>query len=163
MTKTSQRVMGFDPGTARTGYGVVERDETGLRLIGHGLVSTSPDDSQSDRLQSLAGQIKTLLEQYQPTSVAVEKLFFATNTKTAMAVAEARGVILQTCAATGVTVAEYTPLQVKQSVTAYGKATKQQVAIMVTKLLRLSDTPKPDDVTDAIAIALCHEQWRTVS
>lgn len=159
MPKRAQRVLGFDPGTARTGYGLVERRQGVLTMINCGLIETSADQAQAERLEQLAKRTEKLLAALRPDSVATEKLFYATNAKTAMKVAEARGVILAACAAAGFSVAEYTPLQVKQSVTSYGQADKKQVATMVIKLLRLPVPPKPDDVTDALAIAITHEQW----
>lgn len=154
------RILGLDPGTARTGFGLIERDGQQVRMIECGLLETKPGPSPAERLQDIAQQLEKLLSRTKPDAVAVEKLFFATNSKTAMAVAEARGVILATCTAAGLQPGEYTPLQIKQSVAAYGQASKTQVATMVCKLLHLKETPKPDDVTDSLAVALCHEQWQ---
>ncbi len=125
-----------------------------------GLITTPAGEPAERRLAQLAMSLEKVLAETRPDAVAVERLFFATNTTTALAVAEARGVILLTCARAGLAVAEYTPLEVKQSVTAYGQADKQQVAGMVCRLLKLASAPKPDDVTDALAIAVCHSQRR---
>lgn len=156
------RILGLDPGTARTGYGIIEREGNRTVLIDAGLLSTPAGEEPAHRLVSLADQLNEVIAAASPAAVAIEKLYFQTNVTTAMSVSEARGVLLATCAAAKLPIAEYTPLQVKQSVTSYGGADKRQVALMVTKLLGLKTTPKPDDVTDAIAIALCHDQWRTI-
>lgn len=153
-------VLGLDPGTARTGYGVVKRDGSRVTMLGCGLLETAADDEPQKRLLSLRNQLDNLLASEKPDEVAVEKLFFTTNTKTAMAVSEARGVILQVIAAAGRPLSEYTPLQIKQSVAGYGRADKRQVAAMVCRQLDLPKAPKPDDVTDALAIAVCHAFWR---
>lgn len=154
------RILGLDPGTARTGFGLVERAGQALRMKDCGLITTPAGEPAERRLAQLAMSLEKVLAETRPDAVAVERLFFATNTTTALAVAEARGVILLTCARAGLAVAEYTPLEVKQSVTAYGQADKQQVAGMVCRLLKLASAPKPDDVTDALAIAVCHSQRR---
>lgn len=156
----TQRILGFDPGTARTGYGLVERSGNAVRAVDFGMIETSSADSDADRLVALHQGVCALLEKHSPHSMVVEKLFFQTNVKTAMAVAEARGVIMLAGAEAGLQPAEYTALQVKQSVAGYGKAGKQQVADMVCRQLHLPAAPKPDDVTDALAIALCHAFWR---
>jgi crossover junction endodeoxyribonuclease RuvC len=152
-------ILGLDPGTARTGYGLIVRDGATLTMRACGLLETPAGDAAAERLKSLAGQLKQLLELHHPAEVAIEQLFFATNAKTAMQVAEARGVLLAGVAMAGIDPAEYTPLQVKQSVSGNGQADKIQVATMVCRLLNLKEAPKPDDVTDALAIALCHAQW----
>ncbi len=161
MGANHRTVLGFDPGTARTGFGLIRREGTKVHLVRCGLIETDKTDAAEQRLVTLRNQIKELLATERPDEVAVEKLFFATNAKTAMAVAEARGVILLTIADAGYRIAEYTPLQVKQSVTGHGQADKRQVATMVCRQLGLATAPKPDDVTDALAIALCHAFWRT--
>lgn len=150
------RIVGFDPGTARTGYGVIEVAGNRLRPVAHGIIETPAGESAAHRLDLLATEVERVLAEAAATEAAVERLFFATNTKTAMAVAEARGVIMLGCARAKLPVHDYTPLQVKQSVAAYGQAGKQQVAAMVVRLLSLPETPKPDDVTDALAVAICH-------
>lgn len=151
------RILGIDPGTARTGYGVVERDGSSLRHIGSGLLTTSAGEEPATRLASLAAQLSDVLTEHRPEAVAVERLFFSTNVTTAMQVAEARGVLLAACANAKLPVAEYTPPQVKQTVSGYGGAGKTQVTTMVVKLLGLKEAPKPDDVADALAIALTHD------
>jgi crossover junction endodeoxyribonuclease RuvC len=152
----SPRIIGFDPGTARTGYGVIESDGPSLRMVSAGLIETPAGLEPAERLKQLAAEVAKVLADHRPQTAAVERLFFSTNVKTAMSVAEARGVILAECARAGLPVGEYTPPQVKQSVSASGGADKGQVARMVTRLLNLKETPKPDDVTDALAVAICH-------
>jgi crossover junction endodeoxyribonuclease RuvC len=151
-----RRIVAFDPGTARTGYGIIETEGNRLTAVGHGLIETPAGESAAHRLDLLATKVERVLAEAGAAEAAVERLFFATNTTTAMAVAEARGVIMLACARAKLPTSEYTPLQVKQSVAAYGQAGKQQVAAMVVRLLNLKETPKPDDVTDALAVAICH-------
>ncbi len=151
-----RRIIGFDPGTARTGYGVIECEGSRIAAVSHGLIETPSGESAAHRLDLLYTEVERVLAAARADEAAVERLFFATNTTTAMAVAEARGVIMLACARAKLPTSEYTPLQVKQSVAAYGQAGKRQVADMVVRLLKLKETPKPDDVTDALAVAICH-------
>lgn len=155
----SRLVIGFDPGTARTGFGAITQYGNRLGLVEYGLISTEPTTDRAERLAQLSRETGALLDRLQPESVAVEQLFFAKNTRTALAVAEGRGVLLARCAQAGIPVSEYTPMQVKQSVSSSGRADKQQVAVMVCRLLGIAEPPQPDDVTDALAIALTHAQW----
>ena len=148
--------LGVDPGIATTGYGVIQKKGSSLKLITYGAIVTSPKDSLSSRLHQLSQQLTQLAEQYKPEGIAVEELFFNTNAKTALIVGQARGVILVTLHQCGLEIASYTPLQVKMAVCGYGRATKEQVQYMVKKLLCLDKTPKPDDAADALAIAICH-------
>lgn len=152
------RVIGFDPGYGRLGFGVVDSQEGKWQLVSYGTIITHKDDAFLDRLKYIGDQIKELIDRFKPQEVSVEELFFQKNTKTAMKVAEARGVILYVCAQNNLPTFEYTPLQVKQSLTGYGKAEKQQIQEMVKLMLRLDKIPKPDDAADAIAIALTHIQ-----
>jgi crossover junction endodeoxyribonuclease RuvC len=149
--------IGIDPGTAITGYGVVREEEDGsLTIIDYGAITTSPQDSMPDRLLQLYGKLKNLVELHCPESGAVEKLYFARNVKTALTVGQARGVALLALAEVGVSVAEYSPKEVKQAVVGYGGADKNQVQKMVQSLLGLEDIPQPDDAADALAVAICH-------
>lgn len=150
------RVLGVDPGTARVGYGVVEEEATSLRAVTYGLVVTSSGTGLSERLQEIYQALRSLLVETAPEALAAEELFFSRNARTALAVGQARGVVLLAAAHAGVPVFEYTPLQVKQAVAGYGKAPKEQVQEMVRVLLGLPETPKPDDVADALAVAICH-------
>ncbi|MDP9365873.1 MAG: crossover junction endodeoxyribonuclease RuvC [Chloroflexota bacterium] len=148
--------VGIDPGTARLGYGVIASD--GPRPVDFGVVETPPSSAMPDRLAVLFDRLTRLLADHRPDAVAVEQLFFARNTTTAMAVGQARGVVLLAAARAGVPVAEYTPSEVKQAVVGYGKADKGQMQEMVRLLLGLEFAPQPGDAADALAIALCHAQ-----
>ena len=152
----SIRILGIDPGTGRTGYGLIEGSANQWRMETCGVIETPSGAAPADRLEELHGRIRSLLADHRPDEVAVEELFFARNVSTALAVAQARGVVLLAIRQAKLPVAEYKPLQVKQAVSAYGAADKAQVATMVTKLLGLKAPPRPDDVTDALAVALCH-------
>ena len=149
------KILGIDPGTAICGYGFVESQ--GSRLIAHeyGAVTTSPKARMEDRLMKLYDGLDALIKEYHPDVMGVEQLFFNRNVTTAIPVGQARGIVLLTAAKNGLELVERTPLQVKQAVTGYGKATKDQVIYMVTKILHLPKAPHPDDVADALAIAIC--------
>lgn len=149
-------VLGIDPGTAICGYGVVEA-ASGSRLIprAYGAITTSPKARMEDRLLKLYDELDDIIKTYHPAAMGVEQLFFNRNVTTAIPVGQARGVVLLAAAKNQLEIVERTPLQVKQSVTGYGKATKEQIIYMVTKLLHLPASPKPDDVADALAVAVC--------
>jgi crossover junction endodeoxyribonuclease RuvC len=150
-------VIGIDPGTASTGYGVIREDETGeIKAINFGVIETSPKLSMPRRLQSLFEQLNQIIDLHRPQAAAVEKLFFQKNVKTAISVGQARGVAILALAKADLSVAEYSPLEVKQAVVGYGGADKSQVQQMVRILLNLEDVPKPDDAADALAVAICH-------
>ncbi|MFN2298690.1 MAG: crossover junction endodeoxyribonuclease RuvC [Anaerolineales bacterium] len=150
------RVVGIDPGTARTGYGVIEERAGRLVLIRYGTICTAPDTPMPRRLLALHQELTGLLALHAPQSAAVESLFFQKNVRTALSVGQARGVALMALAEHGVPVSEYTPPEVKQAVTGYGGADKAQVQSMVQVLLGLPEPPKPDDAADALAVAICH-------
>lgn len=150
-------MIGIDPGTATTGYGLVEENRDGsLRMVDFGAVITSPDISMPQRLLVLHQELKKIIDLHRPQSCAVEKLFFHRNVTNAISVGQARGVVLLALAEAGLTFAEYTPLEVKQAVVGYGAAEKIQVQKMVRALLGLTDIPSPDDAADALAVAICH-------
>jgi crossover junction endodeoxyribonuclease RuvC len=149
-------VLGIDPGTAITGWGLVSREGNELALVDYGTVRTSGDASLPQRLQVLYRDLGQIISSHQPSAVAVEKLFFNKNVRTAMTVGQARGVVLLAVAEAGLPVHEYTPLEVKQSVCGYGRASKEQIQKLVQMLLGLDSVPQPDDAADAIAIAICH-------
>lgn len=150
-------VIGIDPGTATTGYGLVEEDKNGeLHAVTYGVVTTDQKLNAEDRLLEINQKINEILLLHQPDSGAVEKLFFQRNISTAIAVGQARGVILLSFAQAKILVHEYTPNEVKQSVTGYGSADKRQVQEMVRTILNLPEIPRPDDAADALAIAICH-------
>jgi len=150
------RVLGIDPGTAITGYGVVGEVQGELQPLAFGVIKTPADQPLPRRLQLIYRAISDLAEEWKPTAAAVEELFFSRNVRTAMSVGHARGVTLLALANAGLDVAEYTPLAIKQAVTGYGNADKAQMQEMVRLLLRLDRVPRPDDAADALAVAICH-------
>jgi crossover junction endodeoxyribonuclease RuvC len=150
-------VLGIDPGTATTGYGLVHENQDGsLEAIAYGVILTPTGLPMPQRLLELQRQLAELLLLHRPETSAVEKLFFQRNVRTAISVGQARGVILLCLAQAGLEVGEYTPLEIKQAVAGYGGAEKQQVQQMVRVLLGLPDIPRPDDAADALAVAICH-------
>jgi len=149
-------VLGLDPGTATTGFGIVRYEEGKLYAIDSGVLLTQPETAMPDRLLSIYNDVNTLLDTYKPDTVATERLFFDRNVTNALSVGRAIGVMLLAFAQRGLPWAEYTPMQVKQAVTGYGGAEKHQVQAQVVRLLSLVETPKPDDAADALAVAICH-------
>ncbi|MDD2621060.1 MAG: crossover junction endodeoxyribonuclease RuvC, partial [Syntrophomonadaceae bacterium] len=149
-------VLGIDPGTATTGYGLVDYRGSREILVDYGTIRTSSTIDMPLRLCAINEGLNQLLQEYKPEVVVVEQLFFHKNTKTAITVAQSRGVVLMTAAISGYQIAEYTPLQVKQAVVGYGKAEKKQVQLMVQQILAMKELPRPDDAADALAIAICH-------
>lgn len=148
-------IVGIDPGFDRLGFGVISGTIASPRHIAHGCLTTEKGLTFAQRLHQLGVQITTVLEEYRPSVVGIEKLFFSKNMKTACAVSEVRGVVIFLATSHGALIKEFTPLQVKQRVTGYGAASKSQVGIMVKTLLHLPTVPRPDDAADALAIALC--------
>jgi crossover junction endodeoxyribonuclease RuvC len=150
-------VLGIDPGTATTGYGLVrDREDGSLESVAYGTIQTPAGCAAHQRLSMLFHQLNALLLLHRPDSCAVEKLFFQSNVKTAIAVGQARGVVLLAISEAGLDLAEYTPNEVKQAIAGYGSAGKKQVQEMVRVLLALPDIPRPDDAADALAIAITH-------
>ncbi len=149
-------ILGIDPGYAIVGYGLVEYQSNRFRTVDYGAITTPAGMEFPQRLELIYREMQALLSQYHPQAMAVEKLYFQNNQKTAIDVAQARGVILLAARLEGVEVFEYTPLQVKSSVVGYGQAVKKQVQEMTRMLLHLDAVPKPDDTADALAIAICH-------
>jgi len=157
-------VIGIDPGTALTGYGVVEELTDGsLNAISYGVLKTDPEDSPELRLSSLFEQLNDLLLLHSLDCAAVEKLFFQRNVKTALAVGQARGVILVSLTLAKKPVFEYNPMEIKQAIAGYGKADKKQMQQMVKILLNMEKIPEPDDAADALAVAICHIHSRRLS
>lgn len=150
------KILGIDPGTATTGFGLITKEGPKLVKIDCGVVSTSKDLEMPERLGILYDDLQEIIKAHKPDVVVVEKLFFTNNITTAMTVSQARGVVLLVAEQNSIRTAEYTPLQVKMAVSGYGKATKKQVQEMVKKILKLEVIPKPDDAADALAIAICH-------
>lgn len=150
------RVLGVDPGTAITGWGVVEGDGDNLALVSCGAIITTADAPLPQRLQAIYQGITAVVSQLQPETSALEELFFSKNAKTALSVGHGRGVVMLALANAHLPVVEYKPLEVKQAVTGYGGADKVQIQQMVKLLLHLDDIPRPDDAADALAVAICH-------
>ncbi len=153
------RILGIDPGYAIVGYGIIDYVGNSFSVVSHGAVTTKAGEQFAKRLKCIYDDISFLIEKYKPEAVAIEKLYFNTNTTTAIDVAQARGVILLAVENHGLRLNEYTPLQVKQAVTGYGRAEKHQVMEMVKSLLKLKAVPKPDDTADALALAICHAHY----
>ena len=149
-------VLGIDPGTAITGYGLVHENDEGLALVECGVITTPADQPLPQRLQTIYRGLAAIIGQHRPDQVAVEELFFSRNVRTALSVGQARGVVLLAAAEAGLPLHEYKPLEVKQTVAGYGGADKRQVQEMVRLLLRLEEIPEPDDAADAVAVAVCH-------
>lgn len=156
-------VMGIDPGIAITGYGIVEYDGNKIKTIDYGYIQTLSYELTSSRLKTIYEGIFGLIKTFQPDAFSIEELFFNKNTRTALTVGQARGVAILAAGMNNLPVYEYTPLQVKQSVIGYGRAKKEQVQFMVKELLKLKEIPKPDDVADALAVAICHCNWHKMA
>jgi crossover junction endodeoxyribonuclease RuvC len=148
--------MGIDPGTATTGFGVIEHNHGKFKFVDAGVIVTPPTMAMPDRLMMLHEELTQVIADTTPEQAAVELLYFSTNVTTAISVGQARGVILLCLAEAGLTPAEYTPMQIKQAVTGYGGAKKPQIQEMVKTLLSLAQIPKPDDAADGLAIAMTH-------
>ena len=153
------RIIGIDPGYAIVGYGVVDYDRCRFNVVGYGAITTHARTPFSQRLKDIYDDMMTVIEKYKPDEFSIEKLYFNTNTTTAIDVAQARGVIVLSAQNSGIPVFEYTPLQVKQSITGYGRAEKHQVMEMIKSFLGLEGVPKPDDTADALALAVCHAHY----
>jgi len=150
-------VLGIDPGTATTGYGLVRQARDGsLEAVAYGVFSTPADLAMPDRLQILYEELNQVINLHRPDTSAVEMLFFQRNVKTAISVGQARGVVLLALAQAGLPIGEYTPNEIKQAVTGYGSADKRQMQEMTKLLLGLPQRPRPDDAADALAVAICH-------
>ena len=150
------RIIGIDPGYAIVGFGVIEYEKSRFTTVNYGAITTPAGIDFNRRLEIIYADTCQILDSCKPESLAIEKLYFQNNQKTAIDVAEARGVILLAAAQRHIEVHEYTPLEVKKSITGYGKAVKKQVQEMTRRVLHLSEIPKPDDTADALAIAVCH-------
>lgn len=155
-------ILGIDPGIAIVGYGVIEKTNRETKIIDYGVITTNKDQTLPQRLELVYNGILSLINKFKPDCVAIEELFFQNNQKTAIIVAEARGVILLACKQNIKNLYEYTPLQIKQALTGNGRAEKQQVQYMVKAILNLKNIPKPDDAADAIAVALCHSETNVI-
>jgi len=152
------RILGIDPGIATTGFAVIEKEKNTIKVLEMGVFSTPAGLDTPDRLVMIRSDILSIIKAYGPKVAAVEQLFFATNTKTALTVAHARGVLVEAIVSSGVKFYEFTPLQVKQAVTGYGKADKKQMQLMLQMILGSATPPKQDDAADALGIAICLSQ-----
>lgn len=148
-------ILGIDPGTATTGFGIIKSEKSNINLVYYGCIITSPRDSTAQRLKILYTELEKIIKKYKPDMAAIEDIFFFKNLKTAIKVSQARGVILLAGTQNKLAVCEYTPLQIKQAVTGYGRAEKMQVQKMIKIILNLKEIPKPDDAADALAVAIC--------
>jgi len=148
-------ILGIDPGTAATGYGVLTIDRS-PRVTKYGCIYTSADKKMPDRLRIIYQRVSDLIQQYHPQEVAMEQIYFSKNSKTALSIGQARGVIMLTTSLAGIKIFDYTPLEVKQAIVGYGRAEKKQVQHMLKDLLHLVQIPYPADAADALAVALCH-------
>lgn len=149
-------ILGIDPGIAIVGWGVLRYEKGRFTPLAYGSIQTKAGQKVEDRLKQVYDGLSAIIEKYRPDVMAIEELFWNTNQKTGIVVAEARGVILLCATQAGIPIFEYTPLQVKQAIVGYGRAEKKQVIMMVTSFLGLKEPPKPDDTADALAIAICH-------
>ena len=150
------RILGIDPGTGILGFGVIDADKGKAKMVDAGVIRTPVKEDDAVRLQTIFDELTEIIKETKPQEMAVEKLFFAQNVTTAMTVAQARGVVLLCGMQAGLKIAEYTPLQIKQALTGYGRAEKKQIQEMVRVILSLKDVPKPDDCADALAAAITH-------
>lgn len=164
VSRSTLRVIGIDPGTATTGWAVLEEKKGGYYTpIAYGHINTDKGQPNEKRLLEICSDLEKIIEKYRPHEAAIEELFYFKNQKTIITVAQSRGAILLTLKRKNVKICGYTPLQLKQALTGYGRADKKQVQEMVKNILRLPKIPKPDDTADAIAIAMCHLQSRKLN
>lgn len=154
--KIFMRILGIDPGLATVGYGIIDVEGNSFKAIDYGIITTDANLDLPNRLERIYNLLIELINKYQPVDLAIEELFFNKNVKTAITVGHARGVEILACKVMGVEIFEYTPLQIKQAITGYGRAEKNQIQEMTKILLNLEDIPKPDDAADALAVALTH-------
>ena len=150
------RILGIDPGIAIVGYGIVDKEGNRYKTIGYDAITTRAHTPLEERIEKVYDGVNEIIKTYNPDVMSIEELFFNNNAKTALTVGQARGVIILAAVKNRVPVYEYTPLQVKQALTGYGRASKQQIQQMMKTMLGLNEIPKPDDVADALAIAVCH-------
>ncbi|KLO24282.1 Holliday junction resolvase [Marinitoga sp. 1197] len=156
------RILGIDPGYGRIGFGIIDKDGNNFKLVDFGVIETNKKSDLNSRLLEIFDGINDLISKYSPDESAVESLFFFKNVKTAIQVGEARGVILLTLQKNNIPIFEYTPYQVKQAITGYGRAEKGQIQRMLKVVFNLKKNPTPDDAADALAIAFCHGNYRII-
>jgi len=162
-SKKSKVILGIDPGYAITGFGVLRYEKGVCSVLAYGVITSSPKELFSKRLGLIYSELQKITDKYKPDIIAVEKLFFAKNVKTALHVGEARGVAILAAVQNNKAIKEFTPLQVKQALTGYGLASKNQIQKMVQQILKLKSLPKPDDAADALAVAICCGQTKDFS
>lgn len=150
------RILGLDPGTATTGYGIIDVEDGEPTLVAYGVIRTSARSETPQRLQKIFRELNEIIAEFTPDAAAIEEVFFGRNITTAISVGQARGVLILALANADIPVAEYSPPKVKDAVTGYGKADKHQVQLMVRNLLQLDETPRPDDAADGLAVAITH-------
>lgn len=150
------KILGIDPGYAILGYGIIEMKGNHFSVCSYGAITTDTSMAMPDRLKYLYTQIMDIIHEHEPEVAAIEELFFNTNSKTALLVGQARGIVILACVNSGLEICEYTPLQIKQGLVGYGRAEKKQIQAMVKTILNLKEVPKPDDTADALAAAICH-------
>jgi len=150
------KILGIDPGTARTGYGVIQSVGKKIKVIDYGCIETPKEDSDAKRLNQTYREVCKLIKAKQPHMVVIERLFFFKNMKTVMTVSQSRGVVLMACHQKKLNIFEYTPLEIKQTLTGYGRSKKKEMQLSVKKHLGLEDIPRPDDAADALACAICY-------
>jgi len=160
LAKSCTRILGIDPGFGTLGYGLIDVSGSKVSLVGYGAIQTKPGEPIPNRLLKIYDRLHEIVEEYRPDEAAIEELFFFRNVTTAIQVGEARGVVLLVLKQLNVPIFEYTPHQVKQSVTGYGRSEKGQIQRVMKKFLGMSETPKPDDAADALAVAWCHISFR---
>jgi len=153
-------ILGIDPGLAHTGWGVIEVCGSRKSCLAYGCITTTPDEELPSRLQRIYADIDAAIETYRPTELGIESVYFGANSKSAIATGQARGAALVATANRGLTIGEYTPMQIKQAVTGVGDADKEQVQYMVRAILELDHEPKPDHASDALAAAIAHANYR---
>ncbi len=149
-------ILGLDPGTATTGFGVTENDGEQLKLLDYGCIETTANETLPTRLNQISKDLLEIINYWKPDAIAIEELFFSKNVKTAMTVAHARGAIMQKLAEQGYQIYEYKPMQIKEAISGYGRADKKQIQRMVQIILDMREIPRPDDAADALAVAICH-------
>ncbi len=152
---SEKKILGIDPGYARAGWSVIQTKSNQLKPLAYGCIETTAKMAHAERLKNLNSELKLIIKKYKPTVLAIEELFFFKNLKTAIKVAESRGVVLMTAIEAKLTIEEYTPLQIKQALVGYGRAEKKQIQQMVKIILKLKEIPQPDDAADALAVAIC--------
>lgn len=159
---STECILGIDPGTAATGFAIIQRVGVKLEPVWYDCMRTSPKESVSDRLVKIHTGCQQIIQRFQPDVAAIEELFFGAGAKAALAVGQARGVTILACATAGVPVFEYSPMSIKQAVSGYGRADKQQVQRMVQTILGMTEIPRPDHAADALGVAICHAGSLTI-